>query len=563
VEGVEAALSEAVAGRELEAMEEWGLVLGAGRLAMRRRALGSEPSRFLLSRLGRAAYSENAAAVESEFSPGPEAYMRRAALEGLIRSRAADATILASARLSPDPEVRRLAAAGTPRLQPAARDDILDPLLVDPSTAVRYEALRAYAAAGPNSALGCAPLARGLDDESVHVRVLAASAPGLAGGCVGAADGPTEETWIRLAGTLSDPEGADVHWQVAAAALGALARVRPGAAAPSLADAAVHPLWQVRMEAAGVAGQLGDEARVRELAADPDHNVREAALRALAPLAGHGADDLYIEALDSRDPQLVMTASALLEGTGEPGVALPALFESLEWFTRFGGETSRDARLALLERIGELVPRDAAAAGAAEGIEPLLEDVDPVVAEAAAELLHGWTGEAVVAHPRPRPRGGSVPSPGTLARYAESRVAVEMADGGRFVIALRPFMAPTNTHRLVTQALGGIVDGLTLHRVVPNFVIQGLSPGANEYRGHGGFTRDEVGLASNLRGTVGLSTRGRDSGDGQIYVNLVDNPRLDHTYTVLGRIVEGMDVVDGLTPGAVVATVTVEGPAAN
>jgi cyclophilin family peptidyl-prolyl cis-trans isomerase len=376
-------------------------------------------------------------------------------------------------------------------------------------------------------------------------------------------DGPSVETWIRIAGTLSEPEVAGVHWQVAAGALATLARVRPGAAAPILADAAAHPLWQVRMEAAGVAGQLGDEARLRDLAADPHHNVREAAIRFLAPLVGHGADDLYVASLDTRDPQLVMTASALLEGTGEPRVALPALFESLEWFNRFGGETSRDARLALLERIGELAPRDDDAAGAAETIEPLLEDVDPVVAEAAAELLRGWTGEAVIAHPRPRPRGRSVPSPGALARYAESRIVIEMADGGRFVIALHPFLAPTNTHRLVNQALGGTVDGLTFHRIVSNFVIQGLSPGANEYWGHGGFTRDEVGLTSNLRGTVGVSTRGRDSGDGQIYVNLVDNLRLDHTYTVLGTVVEGMEVVDGLTPGAVVSMVTVEGPAAG
>jgi cyclophilin family peptidyl-prolyl cis-trans isomerase len=81
-------------------------------------------------------------------------------------------------------------------------------------------------------------------------------------------------------------------------------------------------------------------------------------------------------------------------------------------------------------------------------------------------------------------------------------------------------------------------------------VIQGGSPGANEYEGDGPFTRDEVGLLSHWRGTVGISTRGHDTGDGQIFVNLVDNLRLDHAYTIVGTVVQGMDVVDGVLEGA-------------
>ena len=88
--------------------------------------------------------------------------------------------------------------------------------------------------------------------------------------------------------------------------------------------------------------------------------------------------------------------------------------------------------------------------------------------------------------------------------------------------------------------------------MVPNFVIQGGSPGANEYAGHGAFTRDEVGLAVQWRGTVGVSTRGRDTGDGQIYVNLVDDVRLDHDYTILGVVTAGMDVVDAVLEGDVI-----------
>ena len=55
--------------------------------------------------------------------------------------------------------------------------------------------------------------------------------------------------------------------------------------------------------------------------------------------------------------------------------------------------------------------------------------------------------------------------------------------------------------------------------------------------------RDEVGLRSHTRGTVGISTRGRDTGDAQIWLNLVDNPRLDHDYTVFGRVAAGAEVL--------------------
>jgi len=134
-----------------------------------------------------------------------------------------------------------------------------------------------------------------------------------------------------------------------------------------------------------------------------------------------------------------------------------------------------------------------------------------------------------------------------------------MRGGGRIVLRLRPFEAPTNAARFVRLARAGWFDGLTFHRVAPNFVVQGGSPGANEYVGDGPYTRDELGLASHVRGTVGLSTRGRDTGDGQIFINLVDNLRLDHDYTIFAEVVEGMDVVDGLLEGAVIERVEIGG----
>ncbi len=101
-------------------------------------------------------------------------------------------------------------------------------------------------------------------------------------------------------------------------------------------------------------------------------------------------------------------------------------------------------------------------------------------------------------------------------------------------------------------------DGLTFHRVVPNFVIQGGCPLGSGTGGPGYTIKCETGLPSHLRGTVGISTRGRDTGDGQLFVNLIDNWRLDHDYTIIGEVIAGMDVVDGMLEGAIIERVELQ-----
>src|SRR5262245_46386975 len=119
--------------------------------------------------------------------------------------------------------------------------------------------------------------------------------------------------------------------------------------------------------------------------------------------------------------------------------------------------------------------------------------------------------------------------------------------------------APLTRQRFLAAVRSRYYDGLTFHRVVPNFVIQGGSPNANEYCGDCPFMRDEPG-AMHTRGTVGISTRGPDTGDAQIFVNLVDNARLDFDYTVFARVCKGMDVVDDIQEGDRIVRVRIGSP---
>ena len=184
-------------------------------------------------------------------------------------------------------------------------------------------------------------------------------------------------------------------------------------------------------------------------------------------------------------------------------------------------------------------------------LQPYLNDYDPVVAARVAGVLTDWTGERPVARPFPLQRE-ALPSAEEIARLAGTRVFLEMARGGEIEIRLLVEEAPTHAARFERLAASGYFDGLTFHRVVTNYVLQGGSPGANEYMGDTAYTRDELGLVSHWRGTVATSTRGRDTGDGQIFINLVDNLHLDHDYTVFGEVVSGMDVTDLVAEGDVI-----------
>jgi cyclophilin family peptidyl-prolyl cis-trans isomerase/HEAT repeat protein len=533
------------------------------------------------------------------------ARVRRLALATLTAARRADAATVEAALFDPDVEVRRLAVVAVERLDDAPLQARLAlASLEDEAPAVRYEALRVYGRR-LQASTGCDPIFAALDDGDPHVELLAIDR--LPEGCDDPAGGGEQpEVAARLtaiaeslpglaeapgpAATLTNreatpaltpasreerPGAAATGWQHGAHALVALAALDPAAATPLLPRFAGHPVWQVRMYTARAAQSAAATDLLAALAGDPHANVAEAALRGLEATSGEGADPAAIAALQRDDYQLLITAAGALEGgrsigaaapegSGSTGVAatqgsgsaaVPALLAALDRISAAQRQTSRDARRALLERIGELGgPADA------ERLRPYLNDFDPRIAAQAAEVLVAWTGEPQQADLRPLPPQ-PLPSVAELRELAGARASIRMQGGGEIEIELFPFEAPTNVARFARQAREGYFEGLTFHRVVPNFVIQGGSPGANEYMGAGPYTRDELTARSHLRGTVGISTRGRDTGDSQLFVNLVDNVRLDHNYTIIGAITDGLDVIDTILEGATIENIAIQ-PAA-
>lgn len=471
------------------------------------------------------------------------ARVRRLAVAALVSAGEITIADIDAALDDADPFVRREAAAGLPALaaRPAAAR-LAARALDDAAPAVRLEAVRALPRAERGNAL-CAALLGAMLDEDTHVALLAIDAAGPAS-CRNAA-----ARLDSLTGALP-AAGPDTGWHHAAHAIVSLATLDRARGRDALPDFAGHGDPFVRTYAARAAGVLEDGATLRALAADPSPNVRSAAVEGLRTLEGHRADSVYIAELALDDSQLLQAAAAALEGSRDPA-ALPALLDAFDRVSLARRETWRDSRRALLERIHEL-----GGPAAADRVQPYLSDYDREIAELVADMLGDWTGERTAPAPGALPRL-ELPDLAQLEVLERAEAVIEMSDGGRIVLRLLPFEAPTNVWRFASMARDGRFDGRMFHRVVPNFVIQGGSPSANEYTGEGEFTRDELGLASNWRGTVGLSTRGRDTGDGQIYINLIDNTRLDHDYTVFAEVVSGMDVVDRLLEGARIRTVSI------
>jgi len=487
--------------------------------------------------------------VETPDARGSSAFVRarRLALQALRNARAVDGGLARAASRDADDEVRRLAvvAAGAPvtadaptTMSDADREAVLTAGLKDVEPRVRYEAVRGW---GRHlQAKDCQPVLRAVADPSAHVALAAIDLLGEGCGAATAVSPLLQKEAEAL--PASGPA-----WHRAAHAIVSLAKAAPADVRTLLPRFVGHPTWQVRAYAARAAGATGAIEALARLGSDPEDNVRKAALDELVRLKRPEALAVAYEALTRADYQLVMTAARALAAETDKPKAAKALSVAILRLTLEGKDTSRDPRVAILATLAEV-----GSAADVEAVRPFVSDWDARVAEGAATAITKWTGQAIEA--TPRPRALAEPDLAVLAKARSQRLRITMAKGGVLELRLLPDEAPATVARVASLAARGYYNGLTFHRVEPTFVLQGGSPGANEFMGDSAYMRDEPGVAHN-RAAVGISTRGRDTGDAQIFVNLIDSPRLDHAYTVFAVVERGMDVADTVLEGDVMAKV--------
>lgn len=126
----------------------------------------------------------------------------------------------------------------------------------------------------------------------------------------------------------------------------------------------------------------------------------------------------------------------------------------------------------------------------------------------------------------------------------EYSVTMRTAEGD-ITIDLNRKDAPITVNNFVYLIGLGFFDGLTFHRVINGFMIQGGDPLGNGTGGPGYQFEDEIHSNNqNIRGTIAMANAGPNTNGSQFFINQVDNNHLDDKHTVFGKVVSGMDVVD-------------------
>jgi peptidyl-prolyl cis-trans isomerase B (cyclophilin B) len=131
---------------------------------------------------------------------------------------------------------------------------------------------------------------------------------------------------------------------------------------------------------------------------------------------------------------------------------------------------------------------------------------------------------------------------------------------GAIVLELYPAHAPKTVNNFVTLARDGFYDGLTFHRVIPNFMVQGGDPTGTGSGGPGYKFEDETqgNPLKHERGVISMANAGPNTNGSQFFITHAPQPHLNGKHTVFGRVVEGVEVVDAIRQGDTMDSVTIE-----
>jgi len=365
----------------------------------------------------------------------------------------------------------------------------------------------------------------------------------------------TLETITALAATR-DPRAFDVmvdrfterRPHVRSAAIAAAARLDADAFLLVISSLPPDRDWSVRVAVVrALAGLDPDRVRgaVLDSVADQDQRVRGPALEALVRVGAPDVTAQLFDALEAPDYVVRATAARLI-GETKPAGALAALVQA---YARGLTDAAVDARAAALEAAQAIGGDEAEAL-----LERALDDRDWAVRVRAASLSQG---RLVATRPAPLRQSPEFFESKVLLHPTFSPVAMIETRHGVIEVELNVVEAPLTTRNFMDLVYAGFYNGLRLHRVVPNFVVQTGDPRGDGSGGPGYSIVDELSPVPFVRGTVGMALSWADTGGSQFFITHSPQPHLDGRYTVFGRVTKGMDVVDQLGPDDVIERIRI------
>jgi cyclophilin family peptidyl-prolyl cis-trans isomerase/HEAT repeat protein len=457
-------------------------------------------------------------------------------------------------------------------------------LLHDPDPNVRANAARALGAAEYVNAV--VPLIAGFHDPDSRVRISSIRAfpalkrPGYTGTLIDRqVTDPNELLEIATALGRLNPQTEDAEallWlhktnetfkHTAPEVEVALARIAPAAYLSELSKIQISTDWHVTAAIANglaeIAGlpesyetkselMVSAETQLRKLLASSGSEiVIPDVLRALAAFKPKDLKEALVARLQDSDVIVRATAADLLGDLPPSEEITRALVAA---WPKTASDSLNDAALSILDSLGKQK-----SPAANDAIKNALESPDYLVRRRAATLLKANGAGDFSA------RVGTVKTRNTAADYrrALSRInrkvhAVVTTSRGSFTMELLPREAPLTVENFVQLAQRNYFRGITIHRVVPNFVIQDGDPRGDGNGGPGYQIRCEINEVPYDRATLGMALSGKDTGGSQWFVTHAPQPHLDGGYTVFGRVIAGMDVVDKITRGDVVRSIRIQ-----
>ena len=275
-------------------------------------------------------------------------------------------------------------------------------------------------------------------------------------------------------------------------------------------------------------------------------------LRALAAFKPKDLGEVLRKHLKESDVIIRATAAELLGELPTDEVNTRALIEALP--VALQDKELNDAALAILDSLAKQKN-----ALANEAIKTALDSPDHLIRRKAVALLKA-NGAGDFSS-----RIGTVQTRNTTADYERAIAQIDKAvsavvttSRGAFTIQLLPEDAPLNVDNFVQLAKRGYFAGITIHRVVPNFVIQDGDPRGDGNGGPGYQIRCEINEVPYERGAVGMALSGKDTGGSQWFATHSPQPHLDGGYTVFGKVIRGMDVVDNTVRGDVIHSIVIK-----
>jgi cyclophilin family peptidyl-prolyl cis-trans isomerase/HEAT repeat protein len=367
---------------------------------------------------------------------------------------------------------------------------------------------------------------------------------------VGAEHGRDRSVFSRLWSIATSGEGR--RRQVALLSVVAVLKASARTALDAAAASNEAPLRATAAESLTFLPDADARPWRQNLAADKSALVRLGVLGGLKSAESVRQNrEIVHSALTDPDPGVRAAAVDALGLTNDSSI-LPLLQEAADKSASDAGADVAVAVIGVCEKLRVEAP-------ARSVVESLYHQRKTLVARLARRSLLLLFRADAAAFPAPEYSTGKGPADyaALLAEARKSRQATIETARGSFTIQLAGETAPLTVMNFVELAGKRFFDGVAIHRVVPNFVLQDGDPTGTGNGGPGYEIRDELNPLEYVRGAVGMALAGPDTGGSQWFVTHSPQPHLNGNYTVFGQVTSGQDVIERIEQWDRIVRVTV------